>query len=301
MADDLQYEYTPGPHPYLLEPILYISNLAPYVTETDLSFALEHCVPYRPRIPRDDQEKPLSGTIEFKLLEKGTYLKYNLSSLVSDSFLSLSTAEKALATLQGRPVPGVSPPALIRLSPYPPTHPSTLPAPSALPRIVKQLPPDFTDSQLYDLFRPFGPLASVRTQVGFGGGKDTAIVEFWREEDAKAAEENLHCAEVGGQNIAVQVYHPPKRTSGSEFSPSPSAPPFIPSGSVAGPYSQQVRLQSFLSFFPSFFHSLCTCRALLEATVSTAHAACLRHSFMAQASKCSSLRLRVLARVATAA
>lgn len=89
MADDLQYEYTPGPHPYLLEPILYISNLAPYVTETDLSFALEHCVPYRPRIPRDDQEKPLSGTIEFKLLEKGTYLKYNLSSLVSNSLLPL--------------------------------------------------------------------------------------------------------------------------------------------------------------------------------------------------------------------
>lgn len=194
-------------------------------------------------------------------------------------------------------MPGVSPPALIRLSPYPPTHPSTLPAPSALPRIVKQLPPDFTDSQLYDLFRPFGPLASVRTQVGFGGGKDTAIVEFWREEDAKAAEENLHCAEVGGQNIAVQVYHPPKRTSGSEFSPSPSAPPFIPSGSVAGPYSQQVRMQSLLSFF----HSLCSRRALLEATVSTAHAACLRHSCMAQASKCSSLRLRVLAQAATAA
>ena len=143
----------------------------------------------------------------------------------------LYTAEKALATLQGRPVPGVTPTSLIQLSPFPPDQSTILPVPSAAPRIVKQLPSGYTDSDLYDLFRPFGPLASVRTQTLFGA--DSGILEYWREEDAKVAEENMHCAEVGDRNIAVQVYHP-RRVSGgilgSEFSP--SAPTFIPSGSL---------------------------------------------------------------------
>lgn len=101
---------------------------------------------------------------------------------------------------------------------------------------MKQLPLGYTDSQLYDLFRPFGALASVRTQAPFG--KDTAVIEFWREEDAREAEESMHCAEVEGQNIVVQIYQP--RRAGaivSEFSP--NAPSFVPSGSVF-PYPAQV-------------------------------------------------------------
>lgn len=145
--------------------------------------------------------------------------------------------------MQGRQVPGVIPPALIRLSPFPPDQANVLPQPSAAPRIVKQLPSGFTDSELYDLFRPFGPLASVRTQTLIG--PDTGILEYWREEDAKVAEENMHCAEVGDQNIAVQVYHARRGAGlGSEFSP--SAPAFVPSGlypqqtggSYSPPYSQ---------------------------------------------------------------
>ena len=101
---------------------------------------------------------------------------------------------------------------------------------------MKQLPPGYTDSQLYDLFRPFGALASVRTQAPFG--KDTGVIEFWREEDAREAEESMHCADVEGQNIAVQPYQP-RRAGGivSEFSP--NAPSFVPSGSVF-PYPAQV-------------------------------------------------------------
>lgn len=159
----------------------------------------------------------------------------NLYFLVSDL---LFAAEKALAILQGRPMPGMTPPVIIRLSPYPPTEGTVLPSPTAAPRLVKQLPSDYTDSQLYDLFRPFGPLASVRVQAGFG--IDTGIVEFWREEDAKAAEENLHCAEVEDRNIAVQVYHPPRRLSstGTEFNA--AATVFVPSNPMfASP--QQVR------------------------------------------------------------
>ncbi|KAI5122093.1 hypothetical protein M0805_002215 [Coniferiporia weirii] len=204
-------QYQPLPHPYLQEPLLYISNLAQHVTDAELAQAFETCVPFRPRIIRDGSERPLTGTIEFRQLEK---------------------AEKALATLQGRSISSIAPPAIVRLSPFPPDQATVLPSPSAAPRIVKQLPPGFTDSQLYDLFRPFGPLANVRTQTLFGA--DTGVLEYWREEDAKAAEENMHCAEVGDRNIAVQVYHPRRASGtggiGSEFSP--SAPAFVPSGSA---------------------------------------------------------------------
>ena len=102
---------------------------------------------------------------------------------------------------------------------------------------MKQLPPGYTDSQLYDLFRPFGALASVRTQAPFG--KDTGVVEFWREEDAREAEDTMHCAEVEGQNIVVQIYQPRRAGAiASEFSP--NAPSFVPTGSVF-PYPAQVR------------------------------------------------------------
>lgn len=215
--DDPYEPIEPQPHPYLHEPLLHISGLPHYVTDENLALAFSTCAPFRPRIPRDDTTKQLSGTIEFKTLDK---------------------AERALATLHGRPIPGVSPAVLLVLSPYPPTTPPTpLPPPSASPRLVKHLPPSYTDSQLYDLFRLYGALASAHTQAGFG--KDTGVVEFWREEDARRAEEALHCADVEGQNIAVQLYQH-RRTSGviSEFSP--SAPPFVPSGSAyPTPYPTQ--------------------------------------------------------------
>lgn len=206
----------PQPHPYLHEPVLYISGLPPYVTDENLALAFTTCAPFRPRIARDGSKKPLSGTIEFKVLHK---------------------AETALATLQGRPIPGLSPPVVLVLSPYPPTTPPTpLPPPSASPRLVKHLPPNFTDHQLFDLFRTFGALASARAQTSFG--QDTGLVEYWREEDARRGEEALHCAEIEGQNIAVQLYN--RRGSGvlSEFSP--RAPPFVPSGSAyPSPYPTQ--------------------------------------------------------------
>lgn len=128
------------------------------------------------------------------------------------------------------------PPVPLVLSPYPPTNPPTpLPPPSALPRLVKQLPPGFTDSQLYDVFRPFGALASANTHTPLG--PDVAIIEFWNEEDAIQAEEAMHCAEVEGQNISVQIYQPARRpmTSLPEFNV--GAPSFVPSGLTYSPYS----------------------------------------------------------------
>ncbi|KAF7971491.1 hypothetical protein HWV62_20950 [Athelia sp. TMB] len=205
----------PQQHPYLHEPLLYISNLPPYVSDENLAVALQICAPFRLNIARDGSNRPLTGTVEFRYLEK---------------------AEKALATLQSRPIPGLQPPVSLVLSPYPPTTPLTpMPPPSAVPRLVKHLPLGFSDSQLYDLFRPYGALASVRAQAGLG--VDTGMVEFWREEDAAMGEAALHCADVEGSNIAVQVYQPRRTSTGiSEFSP--TAPAFVPSGSVF-PYPTQ--------------------------------------------------------------
>jgi polyadenylate-binding protein len=106
--------------------------------------------------------------------------------------------------------------------------------------LVKQLPLDYTDSQLYDLFRPFGALASTRTQTQFG--PDTGIVEFWNEEDAIQAEQAMHCADVEGQNIAVQVYQP-RRANAVEFNV--AAPTFVPAGLMHPAYSSPVRSFTF--------------------------------------------------------
>ena len=231
MASDLAQDQPSQPHPYLHEPVLYISNLPAHVSDQDLAVLFEHCIPFRPRIARENAGPFVSGTIEFKALEKGMVSLGDIDERANHLTRSLFSAEKALATLQSRPVPNVSPPTFVVLSPYPPGQPSHLPPPGASPRLVKQLPPGYTDSQLYDLFRPFGPLASVRTKTEFG--IDTGVVEFWREDDAKIAEENMHCAEVGDQNIAVQVYQPRRGGVPSQFSA--AAPAFIPSGSV--PYS----------------------------------------------------------------
>ncbi|KAF5379227.1 hypothetical protein D9615_005867 [Tricholomella constricta] len=206
----------PHPHPYLHEPLLYISNVPPFVTDENLALAFVSCGPFRPKIPRDGSNNILSGTIEFKFIEK---------------------AEKALATLQSRPLPGIQPPVPLVLSPYPPTNPPTpLPPPSALPRLVKHLPPGYSDGQLYDLFRAFGALASARTQTHFGA--DTGTIEFWNEDDARAAEEAMHCADIEGQNIAVQIYQA-RRTSGTVNEFSANAPTFVPSGSMFPAYPSQ--------------------------------------------------------------
>ena len=73
-------EPRPQPHPYLHEPLLYISGLPAFVRDEDLAVAFQTCAPFRPNIPRDGSNKPLSGTIEFKYLEKGESIAFRLLS-----------------------------------------------------------------------------------------------------------------------------------------------------------------------------------------------------------------------------
>lgn len=64
------------PHPYLHDPLLYISNLPPYVLDENLAMAFVACGPFRPRIDRENYGEPdgmLSGVVEFRYLERGVY------------------------------------------------------------------------------------------------------------------------------------------------------------------------------------------------------------------------------------
>ena len=70
-SDDSYESPEPQPHPYLHEPILYISSLPHNVTDENLAIAFSTCAPFRPRIDRTDTTKPLFGMIEFRVLDKG--------------------------------------------------------------------------------------------------------------------------------------------------------------------------------------------------------------------------------------
>lgn len=59
------------PHPYLHEPLLYISNLPAFVQDESLAQAFLTCAPFRPNIARDGSAKYVSGTVEFKYLPSG--------------------------------------------------------------------------------------------------------------------------------------------------------------------------------------------------------------------------------------
>lgn len=63
----------PRPHPYLHEPLLYITNLPAFVSDENLALAFVNCGPFRPKIQRDGVSHVLSGVIEFKFLEKGEH------------------------------------------------------------------------------------------------------------------------------------------------------------------------------------------------------------------------------------
>ena len=64
-------ESGPRPHPYLHEPLLYITNIPAFVSDEMLAMAFVSCGPFRPKIQRDGSSDMLSGIIEFKFLEKG--------------------------------------------------------------------------------------------------------------------------------------------------------------------------------------------------------------------------------------
>jgi polyadenylate-binding protein len=67
-------EHEPQGHPYLHEPRIYITGLPAWVEDANLASAFQHCSPFRPNIQRDGGAGVVSGTIDFRFLEKGAHI-----------------------------------------------------------------------------------------------------------------------------------------------------------------------------------------------------------------------------------
>lgn len=67
--------YGPQPHPYLHDPVLFVTNLPAYVSDESLATTLVGYGPFRPQILRDGMQATVSGSIEFKYLEKGKFVR----------------------------------------------------------------------------------------------------------------------------------------------------------------------------------------------------------------------------------
>ncbi|GAA5924842.1 hypothetical protein JCM3775_005484 [Rhodotorula graminis] len=187
-------------NPHLSTPVLWFSGVPATTTDASVAELLKSCC--KLRILRDQVK------IEFESLER---------------------AEKAYATCNGQRLPDASA-ATLALSLSSPSSAESDPRPLATPRIIKQLPPSFTASKLFDLARPFGPLYSATLLYSPSPHpgepprfKGHALVTFYDEQHAVDAERGLHFLEVEGQNIAVQVFEPERagrasaggRTSGA--------------------------------------------------------------------------------------
>lgn len=164
MADDAsnpraQADGGHAEHPYLKEAKLYVSNLPVDVTDEEFFQMFSLVIPFRPNLVRIEGAAVVYGTVEFKELKMGKRSDRTAMSLV---LISLSQiAEKALATLNQRPVNSSSS-SLMHLSPLPPPTPDApsslsyvpqqLPPPAAHPRLVRQMPLSYAEpALLYDL------------------------------------------------------------------------------------------------------------------------------------------------------
>ncbi|KAG6888226.1 hypothetical protein C0992_009276 [Termitomyces sp. T32_za158] len=130
--------------------------------------------------------------------EKGK-AKRGLSRTAQIDFADITQAQKAFALANLRPIPNTSPPQILKLS-ISPIIP--LPNPQGYPRLVKTSL-KLTSAELYALIRPFGDLASVHVDNDLG-----AVVRFWTEDDAKAAEAAISSRR---PKVALQAFDPSAR------------------------------------------------------------------------------------------
>eukprot|EP00918_Siedleckia_nematoides_P017511 GHVU01037679.1.p1 GENE.GHVU01037679.1~~GHVU01037679.1.p1 ORF type:complete len:763 (+),score=68.59 GHVU01037679.1:149-2437(+) len=208
----------PNPPVFLNKPTLHVTGIYAGVSDNDLIDALHECLRARLRIKRDGSRWDVTtGLVEFEKLDN---------------------AEKAYATLHNYYFAEHK--CTLRLSHSP--DPDADPKPSAKLRLIKFLPPDITPGQLFNLFRPFGPIFRValnyiRTRPDIPVFSGTAVVEFYDEGQAALAQNEMHCADIQGHTIAVELYDDKRdrkgRVAGSihpttESSRWAQAAPFVP-------------------------------------------------------------------------
>ncbi len=123
----------------------------------------------------------------------------------------------ALATLQGMPVPGLSPPWSLALS-HSPFLQEPLPERPLLPLFVK------TDvathavlianaQTVFTWFRATGPLVTVRVGVDVGYAHPTCVLEYWEEQHAQTARlrgQDISMFTRGTMPFTLRVFDPLK-------------------------------------------------------------------------------------------
>lgn len=207
-------DYTQSTKSCIQHPVLYISNLPSYVEHGDLVQAIKGFKDEVIRIAlsdkvrdvnsnwRQSRHEPLAqmAEIEFRTVAQGR--PENTEPVHFVRSLQASEAERILATQNFRSIQSQPPVVLSRSAKR--GIDSILSQVSGNPRLVRLLPSIFTtDVQLYDLLRPFGPLASVRVSKELGG-----TVQFWTEEDAQHAEAAVRVAFSRESRMTLQEYDP---------------------------------------------------------------------------------------------
>ncbi|KAF7377919.1 hypothetical protein MSAN_00215700 [Mycena sanguinolenta] len=155
---------TPPPHPFLQSPTLLVGPLPSHVLE-------EH-------VKRVFQGFNPPPALTFTRTKNGR----NRGALRTRvDFLDVQSTEKALAIHHLRDIPSLEPAVQLAFSTS--FGPKSLRAPDAsvAPRLIKS--PPFSETELFDLLRPFGPIYSVRIHPIAG-----ALVQFWDEAHAQQAE-----------------------------------------------------------------------------------------------------------------
>ncbi|CAO3663521.1 unnamed protein product [Umbelopsis ramanniana] len=80
------------------------------------------------------------------------------------------------------------------------------PLPMPEPRtglLIKSLPSDMTESDVFDRFASFGPIYSCSIISKASSTEVTATVQFFLQQDAHMALQEMHCSDIDGQLISV--------------------------------------------------------------------------------------------------
>ncbi|OZJ05866.1 hypothetical protein BZG36_00932 [Bifiguratus adelaidae] len=77
------------------------------------------------------------------------------------------------------------------------------PLPSGTILSVSELPSIVDNTHLHELFRPFGPLYMCRTLLEGGKFRGNALVQFFDDQHARSAQEEMHCIDINDKTISV--------------------------------------------------------------------------------------------------
>ncbi|KAI5476682.1 polyadenylate-binding protein [Pseudohyphozyma bogoriensis] len=212
------------PNPHLVQLKLHVAGITQLVPDDAIVAVLKDCLRCRPVIARDGHSAQATGYIEFEDTVKGQHSsRFARPAPVRAPAHLLSrtmAAERAYATANPTFLPEYNCSISFHIN-EPSAHPDPLPL--APPYLLKNLPLDTSAAEVFDLCRPFGPIhkATLQYSPGYQGAPPTfkghALVVYYEDADAKAAEQELQYSEFGGQNIIFQLYEAKRGKAGKQW------------------------------------------------------------------------------------